>query len=123
MRREATNTPAPSPAAGLLRAALLGLCAGALLGGIGLIGLGIFAFVRPMDCGDFAEEECAFTRDTARDMGRVQGVSGSALLALGLATAAFVSRGKTPAAPPPAPSSPLDGDQAGKPLGQQGPEA
>jgi hypothetical protein len=48
------------------------------------------------DCTDMSEEECTFMQDAARDMGRVQGLSGAALLALGLATAVLVLRSKSP---------------------------
>ncbi|OJH37637.1 hypothetical protein [Cystobacter ferrugineus] len=96
MQREARNTPAPPSARGLLRAALLGLSGGLLLGGLFLAGNGIVTRMKPADCTELPEEECALMRESAQEMGRVQGMSGAALLALGLATAVLVLRSKSP---------------------------
>jgi hypothetical protein len=97
MQREARNTPGQASTKGLLRAALLGLSGGLLLGGLFLAGIGLMTRLSPVECTDLSEEECAFTRDTSMEMGRVQGLSGAALLALGLATAVLVLRTRPPA--------------------------
>ncbi|ATB36655.1 hypothetical protein CYFUS_002070 [Cystobacter fuscus] len=96
MQRQARNTQGPPGARGLLRAALLGLSGGLLLGGLFLAVTGLVTRFKPADCVELSEEECTFMRDTAREMGRVQGLSGAALLALGLATAVLVLRPKSP---------------------------
>lgn len=95
MQREARNTQGPPGARALLRAALLGLSGGLLLGGLFLAGTGLMTRMNPTDCTELSEEECALMRDTTRDMGRVQGLSGAALLALGLASAVLVLRPKS----------------------------
>jgi hypothetical protein len=96
MQREARNTQGPPGARGLIRAALLGLSGGLLLGGLFLAGIGIVTRMKPTDCTDLPAEECTFMQDSAREMARVQGLSGAALLALGLATAVLVLRSKPP---------------------------
>jgi hypothetical protein len=96
MQREARNTQGQASARKLLRAALLGLSGGLLLGGLFLAGTGFLTRMKPVDCMDMSEEECTFLQESAREMGRVQGLSGASLLALGLATAVLVLRPKSP---------------------------
>jgi hypothetical protein len=79
-------TPLPSPrGASVLRAAALGLTAALLLGGLGLLALGARAVFFPQDCGGESPQECQFTQETARELGRVQTLCGGALVALGAA--------------------------------------
>lgn len=96
MQRDASNTQGPSSAQRLIRAALLGLSGGLLLGGLFLASTGLVTRLKPADCLELSEEECTFVQDTAREMGRVQLLSGAALLALGLATVVLVLRPKSP---------------------------
>ncbi|MCY1044028.1 hypothetical protein OV208_22115 [Corallococcus sp. bb12-1] len=88
----------------LLRAASLGLVAGLLLGGLLLLARGAKGVFFPADCTGLTDPECQFTRETDRDLGRVQTLSGGALVALGAALFAL-TRPRPPAsggdAPPP----------------------
>ncbi|MFP2899658.1 hypothetical protein [Corallococcus sp. 4LFB] len=79
-----TSLPTPRGAS-VLRAAALGGVAGLLLGGLGLLGLGVKAVFVPADCTGLSAQECQLTRETDRDLGRVQTLSGGALVALGAA--------------------------------------
>ncbi|WP_375743347.1 hypothetical protein NR800_34600 [Corallococcus interemptor] len=71
--------------ASVLRAAALGGVAGLMLGGVGLLGLGVRAFFVPADCAHLSPQECQLLHETDRDLGRVQTLSGGALVALGAA--------------------------------------
>jgi hypothetical protein len=70
---------------GVSRAALLGLSGGMLLGGIFLLVQGLRTRLSPPDCTGLSEVECGFMRETSVDVGRMQTVTGAALLALGAA--------------------------------------
>jgi hypothetical protein len=94
MQREARSTQGQASTRGLLRAALLGLCGGLLLGGLSLMGLAAMTRLSPVNCADLSEEECTFSRDTEQQMGRFQGMAGAALLALGLASMVLVLKEK-----------------------------
>ena len=85
-----------SRGATLLRAASLGLVAGLLLGGLALLALGVRGVFLPRDCAGLSLPECQFEQETARDLGRVQTLSGGALIALGSALFALTR----PRAPP-----------------------
>jgi hypothetical protein len=81
------------------RAALLGLCGGAMLGGLILLIVGLKTRLSPPDCAGLSEMECGFIRDTSVEVGRMQTVVGASLLALGAAVIVLVrSRGR-PASP------------------------
>jgi hypothetical protein len=96
MQHEATDTKAPKSAEGLTRAALLGLCGGILLGGLFLLGVGLKTRLSPADCTGLSEMECGFQRDADQEMGRLQLIMGSGLLALGAAVVVLLrSRART----------------------------
>ncbi|MGE6760937.1 hypothetical protein ACQKGO_23155 [Corallococcus interemptor] len=79
-------TSLPSPrGASVLRAAAFGGIAGLMLGGLGLLGLGVRALFAPEDCAKLSPQECQLLQETDRDLGRVQTLSGGALIALGAA--------------------------------------
>jgi hypothetical protein len=82
---KAPETKATKGAEGLTRAALLGLCGGILLGGLFLLGVGLKTRLSPADCTGLSETECSFLRDADQEMGRLQVIMGSGLLALGAA--------------------------------------
>jgi hypothetical protein len=82
---KAPETRVPKSAEGLARAALLGLCGGILLGGLFLLGVGLKTHLSPADCTGLSEMECSFLRDADQEMGRLQVIMGSGLLALGAA--------------------------------------
>ena len=86
---------------GVLRAALLGLSGGFILGGLFLLVLGLKARFSPPDCSSLSVLDCGIERDIATDMGRLQSVSGAALLALGIAIIMLLR-----SRPPPPPASP-----------------
>ncbi|MCY1031115.1 hypothetical protein OV207_06575 [Corallococcus sp. BB11-1] len=92
-----TSLPS-SRGAALLRAASLGLVAGLLLGGLILLGRGVKGVFVPSDCAGLSAPECQLTRETERDLGRVQTLSGGALVALGAALFAL-TRPRPPAPP------------------------
>ena len=85
----------------MVRAALLGLCGGLLLGSLFLLVLGVRTYLVPMDCAGLSEQECGLTREAATTVGRVQTVGGAALLALGIAVALILRSSR----PPPPPSA------------------
>ncbi|HYO72143.1 MAG TPA: hypothetical protein VEU33_39330 [Archangium sp.] len=97
MQHEATDTKGPKSAERLTRAALLGLCGGILLGGLFLLGVGLKTRLSPADCTGLSEMECSFKRDAEQEMGRLQVIMGSGLLALGAAVVVLLR--------PPRPSS------------------
>ncbi|RKI74305.1 hypothetical protein D7X55_02855 [Corallococcus sp. AB049A] len=79
-------TSLPSPrGASVLRAAAFGGIAGLMLGGLGLLGLGVRALFAPEDCAKLSPQECQLLHETDRDLGRVQTLSGGALVALSAA--------------------------------------
>lgn len=99
-------TSLPSPrGASVLRAALFGLLTALLLGGLALLALGAKAVFVPADCAGLSPQECQLDRETDRDLGRVQTLSGGALVALGAALFAL-----TRPRPPPDDAPPGDGD-------------
>ncbi len=85
MQQEGIEARAEGTGSGVGRAALLGLCAGMLLGGIFLVVQGLRSRILPTDCHDLSELECSFLRETAVEIGRVQTVAGAALVALAVA--------------------------------------
>jgi hypothetical protein len=85
MRSEGTEAKMEGTASGIGRAALLGLCAGMLLGGIFLVVQGLRSRILPTDCGHLSELECSYLRETTLEVGRVQTVAGAALVALAAA--------------------------------------
>ncbi|HEY0095570.1 MAG TPA: hypothetical protein VGB96_14660, partial [Archangium sp.] len=58
---------------------------GMVLGGLFLLVQGLRTRLAPLDCVDISELECGILQQTAVEVGRMQTVSGAALLALGLA--------------------------------------
>ncbi|ATB31476.1 hypothetical protein [Melittangium boletus] len=100
MQSEAKNAQDTGAARGLLRAALLGLSGGMLLGGLALLIIGLYTRVAPVDCTDLSNVQCGFARDAAVEMGRFQSLMGAGLLALGIAGGVLLARPKksTPAA-------------------------
>ncbi|AKJ01158.1 hypothetical protein ATI61_114132 [Archangium gephyra] len=102
MQHEATDikapeSKAPQGAEGLTRAALLGLCGGILLGGLFLLGVGLKTHLSPADCTGMSEMECGFRRDADQEMGRLQLIMGSGLLALGAAVVVLLRSRARPA--------------------------
>jgi hypothetical protein len=69
----------------ILRAGLLGLCAGMLVGGFFLLIQGVRARHMAPDCPGYTELECALVREAASEVGRVQMISGGCLVALSAA--------------------------------------
>jgi hypothetical protein len=61
-----------------------------LLGGLFLLVQGLHTRLAPLDCVELSEVECGFRQQTAVEVGRMQTVSGAALLALGIAVAVLV---------------------------------
>ena len=97
MQHEGTDTRSPKGTETLTRAALLGLCGGILLGGLFLLVQGLRTRLAPPDCVDLSEVECGFLQQTAVEVGRMQTVSGAALLALGIAVVVLVLSRARPA--------------------------
>lgn len=97
MQHEGTDTRSPKGPEALTRAALLGLCGGILLGGLFLLGVGLKTRLSPTDCTGLSEMECGFTRQAALELGRVQVILGSSLLALGAAVVVLVRSKARPA--------------------------
>ncbi|MBU8894368.1 hypothetical protein DRW03_31495 [Corallococcus sp. H22C18031201] len=96
--------PATSRVSGVLRAALFGLAAGLMLGGVGLLWVGVHGVFGSPDCTDLTAPECRLLSESARDLGRLQTLCGGALVALGAAL--FVlARGRAPLPPHEPPSS------------------
>ena len=94
---ETKDAKASGGAGGVVRAAILGLCGGMLLGGIFLLVQGLRTRLTPTDCVGLSEVECSFMRDTAIEVGRMQTVAGAALLALGAAVVVLMrSRARSP---------------------------
>ena len=85
MQHEGTDAKSPKSAAGLTRAALLGLTGGILVGGLFLLGVGLKTRLSPADCTGLSEMECSFMREAALELSRMQVIVGSGLLALGAA--------------------------------------
>ena len=57
MSRQPNTASGQTSARALLRAALLGLSGGLLIGGVALLGLGLLSRLAPRPCEDFSEEE------------------------------------------------------------------
>ncbi|HSP79963.1 MAG TPA: hypothetical protein VLQ93_15650 [Myxococcaceae bacterium] len=85
MQQEGIKAKTEGSGGGIGRAALLGLCAGMLLGGIFLVVQGLRSRILPANCSELSELECSFLRETAVEVGRVQTVAGAALVALAAA--------------------------------------
>lgn len=85
--------PRPSP----LRAAVLGLCGGMLLGGVGMLAAGLRARFLGPDCAGLSGPECELLQQAARDVGRFQTLVGGALIALAAALVVLAR----PRSPPP----------------------
>jgi hypothetical protein len=85
MQPEGTEARTEGTAGRIGRAALVGLFAGLLLGGIFLVAQGLRSRLLPTDCGHLSELECDFLRQMAREVGRTQTVAGAALVALAAA--------------------------------------
>lgn len=90
MQHEGTDTKRPASSGNVTRAALLGLCGGMLLGGLLLLGMGLKTRMTPPDCTDLSELDCGTTREADQDLGRMQLLSGAALLSLGAAVVVLV---------------------------------
>ncbi|NOK20503.1 hypothetical protein [Corallococcus carmarthensis] len=101
-----TSLPPPRGAS-VLRAAALGLVAGMLLGGLGLLVLGVKAVFVPADCAGLSAQECQLIQGAERDLGRVQTLCGGALVALGAALFAL-TRPRPPNAPDDSPGGSHD---------------
>ena len=84
----------------MLRASLMGLSGGLLLGGLFMMGLSLKLRIFPPDCSALSELECGIEREAATEVGRLQGVSGAALLALGIAIIVLLRSRPRPAPPP-----------------------
>lgn len=97
MQHEGTDTKRPGSAGNVTRAALLGLCGGLLLGGLLLLGMGLKTRMTPTDCTDLSELDCGSNREADQDLGRMQLLSGAALLALGAAVVVLVRSKERPA--------------------------
>ena len=95
MSRQPNTASGQTSARALLRAALLGLSGGLLIGGVALLGLGLLSRLAPRPCEAFSEEECTIQQESQQEMGRVQGMSGAALLALGISVTILVVRRKS----------------------------
>ncbi|MFB1482812.1 hypothetical protein [Corallococcus sp. RDP092CA] len=95
--------------ASVLRAAALGLVAGLLLGGLGLLVLGVKPLLAPSDCAGLSGQECQLIREAERDLGRIQTLCGGALVALGAALFAL-TRPRPPGDAPPRPPDGPHGD-------------
>lgn len=90
MQHEGTDTKGQGSTGSVARAALLGLCGGMLLGGLFLMGVGLKTRLTPTDCTDLSEMDCGISREADQDMGRMQLVSGAALLSLAAAVVVMV---------------------------------
>ena len=97
MQHEPKDSRPSGGLGGVGRAALLGLCGGMLLGGLFLLVQGLRTRLAPLDCVDLSEVECGFLQQTAVEVGRMQTVSGAALLALGIAVVVLVLSRTRPA--------------------------
>ncbi|MBJ6761019.1 hypothetical protein JGU66_09610 [Myxococcaceae bacterium JPH2] len=95
---------ATSRVSGVLRAAVLGLAAGLMLGGVGLLVVGVRGVFGSPDCTDLTAPECQLLSESARDLGRLQTLSGGALIALGAALI-VLARGRAPLPPNEPPST------------------
>jgi hypothetical protein len=92
--------PGRSAVSGLARAALFGLCAGLLSGGILLLAFGLRGLFGRQDCAGLSEQECELMLDAASHVGRVQTLCGGALMALGLCVIVLTRPYLSPPPPP-----------------------
>jgi hypothetical protein len=69
----------------LFRAAWLGACAALVIGGLGTLYVGFIRLIGAIDCAGMTLEECALEHDVYKSVGRVQAISGAAMIMLGLA--------------------------------------
>lgn len=95
-----SSTPEPSPSrtSSVGRSAMLGLCGGLLLGGLGLLAVGLRALLGTVDCAGLSGPECELLQSATREVGRVQALGGGALTALG-ASLFVLLRPRTPEPP------------------------
>lgn len=121
MAHEAPGPQGPTSAGGVLRAALLGLSGGLLLGGLFLLVLGLKVRISPPDCASLSVLDCGIEREIATDMGRLQSVSGAALLALGVAIIMLLRSRPPPSAASGPPSTPPPSASEGPPAGPRPP--
>lgn len=98
MQSEASGPQEAATSKRLVRAGLMGLSGGLLLGGLALLALGLYTRMVPVDCLDLSDVQCGFTRDASVSMGRFQTLMGAGLLALGIAGILLL---RPPKAPPP----------------------
>ncbi|SEK30338.1 hypothetical protein SAMN05444354_101233 [Stigmatella aurantiaca] len=99
----ASNSPGRSTLSGLTRAAVFGLCAGMLSGGILLLFFGLRGLFGRQDCVGLSKLECEVILDAATHIGRVQTLCGGALMALGLCVIVLTRPYLSPPPPPPQP--------------------
>ncbi len=98
------ETP-PLKASSVGRSAVLGLCGGLFLGGLGLLVEGLRGTFGPLDCAGLTGAECDLVRQATREVARVQALAGGALVALSAALFVLLR--------PRTPESPEDEDAAG----------
>jgi hypothetical protein len=77
------SSPPPSHSS-LGRAAFVGLASGLVIGGAWLLFLGLRSLFTPQDCERLSKNECDLLIEAATHIGRVQTLSGGALIALAL---------------------------------------
>lgn len=87
---------------GVVLAALVGLCGGALAGGLLLMIYGYRALRGQTACEDLSDMECSFLRQSAAEVGQVQLVGGALLVLLSFGVALLL-RSRLRASPPPEP--------------------
>ena len=75
-------TPGSPPQASVGRAALVGLCGGMLIGGLGLLVFGLRGLSGKANCVGLGEQECQLIVDAYTHVGRVQTLCGGALVCL-----------------------------------------
>ncbi len=76
------DSPAKPPQSSVGRAAFFGLATGMVLGGLWLLVLGLRGLYFPPSCVELSKNECDLLTEAAIHIGRVQTLSGGALLAL-----------------------------------------
>ena len=104
--------PSPAPGtpaqASFGRAAVVGLCGGMFIGGVGLLVLGLRGMFGQPNCIGLGEQECELIIEAFLHVGRVQTLCGGALIALAasvfiLARPRFFAPPASPSQPPPQP--------------------
>ncbi len=74
----------------------MGLCGGLLFGGFALVALGLYTRLVTPDCTDLSQVQCGASREASVEIGRVQALMGSGLLALGIAGVILLRRPLAP---------------------------